>query len=49
MDLVQALILAVKGDPDPNAMLSTEPTVTVVGIEGLPALAPPVDEPPDVL
>lgn len=49
MDLVQSLILAIKGDPDPNTTLSTKPTATVVGIEGLPAIPPPGDEPPDVL
>lgn len=49
MDLIQALILALKGDPDPNAALSVASTATVVGIEGLPPSAPVGDEPPDVL
>lgn len=49
MDLIQALILAIKGDPDPNAMLSVPSAASVVGIEGLPPSAPPGDTPPDVL
>jgi len=49
MDLIRAMILAVKGKPDPNATLSTKPDVTVVGIEGLPVPAPVGDKPPDVL
>jgi hypothetical protein len=49
MDLIQALINAIKGDPNPDATMATMPTVTVVGIEGLPLSTPPGDEPPDVL
>lgn len=49
MELIQALITAIKGDPDPKATLSTPTKLTVVGIEGLPSGTPPGDEPPDVL